>query len=120
MATQPEFLAVRHKLDSAGFNVPLDATRGELLGALLDIRRADQQQEGFVDGLRDLMEIGGRRDDQLFAAWLGRVHVELEKLGIDFPEIDTEENVSWFYERCETESDAGSAANSWASRSSWQ
>lgn len=120
MATQPEYLAVRHKLDSAGFNVPLDATRGELLGALLDIRRADQQQEGFVDGLRDLMEIGGRRDDQLFAAWLGRVHVELEKLGIDFPEIDTEENVSWFYERFETESDAGSAANSWASRSSGQ
>lgn len=118
MATQPEYMAVRHKLDFAGFNVPLDATRGELLGALLDIRRADQQQEEFVDGLRELMEIGGRRDDQLFAAWLGTVHVELVKLGIDSPEVDTEENVSWFYERFETESDAGSAANSWASRSS--
>ncbi|EFW77614.1 hypothetical protein [Pseudomonas savastanoi] len=117
MATQPEFLAVRHKLDSAGFNVPLDATRGELLEVLQDIRRADQQQEGFVDELRDLMESGSRRDDQLFAAWLGTVHVELVKLGNDSPEIDTEENVSWFYERFETESDAGSAANSWASRS---
>lgn len=118
MDTQPEYLAVRHKLYSAGFNVPLNATRGDLLGALLDIRRADQQQEEFVDGLRDLMEIGGRRDDQLFASWLGTVHVELVKLGIDSPEIDTEENVSWFYERFETKSDAGSAANSWASRSS--
>jgi hypothetical protein len=83
MATQPEFLAVRHKLDSAGFNVPLDATRGELLEVLQDIRRADQQQGEFVDELRDLMESGGRRDDQLFAAWLGTVHVELVKLGND-------------------------------------
>lgn len=117
MAAQPEYLVVRQKLYSAGFNVPVDATRGELLGTLQDIRRADQQQEEFVDGLRDLMEIGGKRDDLLFASWLGTVHVELLELGIHSPEIDTEEHVSWFYERFEGRSDAGSAANSWASRS---
>lgn len=90
MVTQPEYQVVVEKLNTAGFDVPFNASRGDLLVMLQDIRRVDQRHEEFVDELREFMEIGGRRDDQLFTRWLETAHSRLMTLGNSSPEIDTE------------------------------
>ena len=114
MVTQPEYQVVDEKLNTAGFDVPFNASRGDLLVMLQDIRRVDQRHEEFVDELREVMEIGGRRDDQLFARWLETARSRLMTLCNSSPEIDTEEHPGWFYERFEAGVDAGCAADEWA------
>ena len=113
MAPQPEYVSVQEELKAVGLSVTPTATRGELLTALQTLRSLDHRNDEFVDAMRDLMEIGGRRDDHLFKLWLESIHVSLLRYGVSSPEIDTEEHVGWFYERFEAAGDAGTAAADW-------
>ncbi|MBI6621554.1 hypothetical protein YA0783_25025 [Pseudomonas corrugata] len=61
---QPEYIEVQKSLIENGFGDRAMSDRGDLMDTLRLIRGEHEKNADFVDAMRDLMEAGGRREDE--------------------------------------------------------